>query len=178
MKRPVSSVDAMLVRLALLTLLAALSACDARPPRKESMQPSAQDKEPAAAPSKQQVHERSEQCGKTSRARFRRDWKDGIVPTPDGQMTADFTNHYNAKLNTCFFFLTVNQYTNGQGSAPASTLRMMVFDIDDGELYGEYLGPATIGSPTARLPETCRVESMYCASKGEWEVLVRPYTED
>ena len=170
----------MLCRLALLTLLGALSACDAPPPGKESIQPAAQDKAAAAAPPKQQAYELSEQCGKTSRDQFRRDWKDGIVPTPDGQITADFTNHYNAKLYTCVYVLTVNHYTNenGQGSASASSLRIMVFDISDGELLGEYLGPANIESPTTPLPTTCRVESIYCGSKREWEVLLRPYMED
>ena len=168
----------MFCRLALIALLGALCACDAPPPGKESIQPDAQDKVAAAAPSKQQAYELSEQCGKTSRDRFRRDWKDGVVPTPDGQMTAEFTNHYNAKLNTCFYLLTVNRYTNGEGGASTSTLSMMFFDIDDDELYGEYLGPATIESPPTRIPTTCRLEYMYCASRGEWEVLVRRYMED
>ncbi len=152
-------------RLAMLTLLAAVSACDPSPRGKAAVQPSAREKEAVPALSKQQVEELSEQCGKTSRDQFRRDWKDGVAPAADGQMTAGFSNHYNAKLNTCFYLLTVKQSTN-------SALKIMLFDINDGEQYGEYLGPA------AGLPRICRIEGMYCASEREWEVLVRPYMED
>ena len=170
----------MLCRLALWTLLAALCACDAPPRGTESIQPAAQNREPAAALSKQQAYELSEQCAQTSRDEFRRAWREGAVNTADGQMTADFTNHYNAKLNTCFYLLTVNRYTNDNspGSASTSTLSKMLFDTNGGELYGEYLGPATTESPPAGFPTTCRVESLYCASEREWEVLVERYMED
>ena len=154
---------------ALLTLLGALAACDA-PPRVEKPEPLKAPEKPAAAPlSRQQADERSAQCAKASREQFQRAWKDGKENTVDGPLTAEFTNHYNAKLNTCFYLLTV---------ASAGTLKRMLFDVNGGELYGEYLGPAIIESPAASRPKTCRVESLYCASGGEWEVLVRPYMED
>lgn len=159
----------MLCRLALLMLLGAVCACDAPPRDQESTRPAAREQEPVIVLSKQQVDERSEQCGKMSRDQFRRAWKDGTVNTADGQMTAEFANHYNAKLNTCFYLLTV---------ASASTVKKMLFDIDGGELYGEYLGPAIIESPTAVFPKICRVEALYCASEREWQVLVGPYMED
>lgn len=165
-------------RLALLALLGALSACDAPPPVKAPAPPAAEHKVAAEAPSRERIVELSGQCERTSRERFRRDWKDGTVPTPDGKMAAEFTTHYNAKLETCFYFLTVTRYRNGEGSASASTISRMVYDADYDELYGEYSGPTAGDSPMARLPTVCRVESMYCASIGEWEVLVRPYAED
>jgi hypothetical protein len=148
----------MLRRLTLLMLLGAVSACDA-PPGKEPAQPAVQEKK-AAEPSTQQVEELSVQCEKKSRDQFRRDWQDG---TPDGRTAAEFVSHYNVKRNTCFYLLTV---------ASAGTRRQMLFDINDGEQYGEYLGPAT------GLPTTCRVESMYCASEREWGVLAGPYMEE
>ena len=169
----------MLCRMALLALLVAVSACDA-PPGKEPVRPAAPKKEAAHALSKQRIYELSEQCGKTSREQFRRDWKDGSVSTAGGQMAADFTSHYNAKLDTCFYLLTVNRSTskNSPGSASASTLSMMLFDINDGEQYGEYQGPAAAGSPATGVPATCRIESMYCASQREWGVLAGPYMEE
>lgn len=161
----------MLCRLALLTLLGALCACDAPPRSKESTPPAAQvdEKAPAAPLSKQQADELSEQCGKMSREQFRRAWKEGSENTAEGETTAEFKNHYNPKLSTCFYLLTV---------ASAGTLKKMLFDINGGELYGEYLGPAAVVSPPASFPKTCRVESLYCASGREWDVLVRPYMED
>jgi hypothetical protein len=135
----------------------------------------------AAAPlSQQRADELSEQCGKMSHEQFRRAWTSGTENTAEGQMTAEFAHHYNAKLNTCFYLLTVNRYAhkNGRGDAPASTLNKMLFDINGGELYGEYLGLATAESPAGSFPKTCRVEGLYCASAREWEVLVRAYFED
>lgn len=169
----------MFLRLGLLTLLVALAACDA--PRGTAPVPAkAEDREVEPVLSQQQVHERTAQCGKKSREEFRRAWNEGTVMTAHGQMRAEFTNHYNVKLNSCFYLLTVNHYTNGSdpGSAAASTLNKMLFDINEGERYGEYLGPATDESPPVKFPETCKVVSLNCASRREWEVLVGPYMED
>jgi hypothetical protein len=158
-------------RLVVLALLGALSACDAPPREKEPAAPAAQDKVPVFPLSKTQVEKLSVQCREASGRQFRRDWKDGSVDTAGGRVTAEFATHFNARLNTCFYLLTV--------SRPAGHARdRMLFDINGGELYGEYLGPATSGSPAAGMPTACRVESMYCASEREWEVLVVPYLEN
>ena len=159
----------MLRRLALFALLGALWACDAPTRVTESAPPKARENAVAAPLSKQQTGERIEQCAKMSREQFRRGWKDGTVNAAGEQMKAEFSNHYNAKLNTCFYLLRV---------ATGSELKKMLFDINGGELYGEFLGPAIIESPTASTPKTCRVESFYCASGGEWDVLAGPYMED
>jgi hypothetical protein len=143
-------------------LLGAVCACDVPSRGKESTQHAVQEKVVVTALSKQQIYELSGRCEKMSSEQFRRAWKDGIVDTADGKMTAEFVNHYNAKLNTCFYLLTV---------ASASTLKRMLFDMNGGELYGEYLGPAIVESPSASRPKTC-------ASEGEWGVLVRSYMED
>lgn len=155
-------------RLALLTLLAALAACDPRPPVEQAPAPKAEEK-PAPAPmSKKQAGELSAQCGKSALEQFRRGWKDGTEVIVEGETTAEYASHYNAKLKTCFYLLTV---------ASPATLKKMLFDVNGGELYGEFLGSTIIESPVAR-PKTCRLESFYCASGGEWDVLVRPYMED
>ena len=164
-----SKLDEMLCRLVLLMLLGAVSACDAPPRSKEPAAPKAQEKVVVPPLSRQQLYERSEQCGKMSREQFRRAWKDGTEQTAEGKTTAEFVNHYNAKLSTCSYLLTV---------ASAGTLKKILFDINGGELYGEFLGPAIVESPAVSRPKACRVESFYCASGGEWDVLVRPYMED
>ncbi|HLX81812.1 MAG TPA: hypothetical protein VKS43_14630 [Burkholderiales bacterium] len=168
----------MLRRLALLTILGAVSACDAPPP--PATRPAAKVEEAAPALSQRQVYELSEQCATRSRDQFRRDWKNGAVSTPQGRMSADFIDHYNAKLNTCFYLLTVRHSTdNGdQGGASTDAVSIKLFDIGDGEQYGEYSGPAVAGSPPTSLPKTCSIEAMYCASRREWDVLLQPYMED
>ena len=170
----------MLCRLALLTLVGALSACDAPPQGKESMRPATPVEVAPAAPSRQQLAELSAECEKKARDEFRRAWPAGNLDTADRQTTANFTSHYNAKWNTCFYLLTVSSATkkNGQGSASTGTLSKMLYDIDERELYGEYLGPATAGSPSVNFPKTCRVVSLYCASEREWKVLVEPFMEE
>lgn len=143
-------------------LLGLVSACNA--PQQETV--SVQPKAPAQAapvPSKQRIADLTEQCGKKSREEFRRGWKEDAK-------TAEFASHYNAKLNTCFYLLTV--------SHPMGTLGKTLFDINGGEQYGEYLGPPTDESPPASQPASCRVEGFYCASRREWEVLVGPFMED
>ena len=153
---------------ALLTLFALLSACDPRPDEKPAAPAKAEEK-PAPAPlSKKQAGEFSAQCGKATLEQFRRGWKDGTEVTVEGETTAQYASHYNAKLKTCFYLLTV---------ASPATLKKMLFDVNGGELYGEFLGSPVVESPVGR-PKSCRVESFYCASGGEWDVLVRPYMED
>ena len=64
-------------RLALLTLLAALAACDPRPPVEQAAPPRVEEK-PAPAPlSKKQAGELSAQCGKSALEQFRRGWNPG-----------------------------------------------------------------------------------------------------
>ena len=168
-------------RLALLTLLGMLCACDPSPRGKEAAQPEMREQKKAAAPAltRQQVDELSKRCAKVSGEQFRRAWKDGTENTAEERMVAEFTHHYNVRLNTCFYLLTVNRYANkdGQSGAPAATLNKMLFDVDGGELYGEYLGPPSSEAPVISFPKACIVESLYCASGREWDVLVRPYME-
>lgn len=159
----------MLCRLAIWTLLGALSACDA-PPKVQQPAPPSPAEIPAVAPlSKQQADDLAAQCGKWSREQFQRAWKDGKEVTAQGQSTAEFAFHYNKSLNVCFYLLTVSS---------DSTLKKMLFDINGGELYGEFLGPVIVESPAASRPKTCRIESFYCASVREWEVLAEPYMKD
>jgi len=157
----------MLRSLTLVTLLAALCACEPRPEAKPP--PPRVEQKPAPVPlTKQQAAEFTARCAKASREQFQRALKDGIETAADGKAKAAFASHYNAGLKTCFYLLTVE--------SPA-TLKKMLFDVNGGELYGDYLGSTAVESPPVR-PKTCRVESFYCASAGEWDVLVRPYMED
>ena len=154
--------------LACVAFLGAIAACNAPPPE-PAPAPRVEEKKAVPALSRQQLLDRSEKCSTDARNQFRRAWKDGKESTPEGVTTAEFTSHYNEKLNTCFYLLTVTS---------PGTLKKMLFDANGGELYGEYLGPAIIESPATSRPKECRVESFYCASWREWEVLIESYMED
>ena len=146
-------------RLALLMSLGVLCACD-KPPSAQAPAPPAAQTASARAISPQKISERSEQCGAKSREKFARDGNDG---------SARFAHHYSSKLDTCFYLLTVNR---------PETVSMTLIDINEGEVYGEFKGPAAAATPSGRLPATCVVVSLYCGSGHEWQALAGSFMED
>jgi hypothetical protein len=164
----------MIGRLAPLLMLGALCACDA--PQQALPPPPPAPVAPAVVLSSQQLQARVEQCAKETRERVRSDPSQGIV---DAHGTVDFAQHYNSKLDTCFLLLTVSSPENpgGEfGTSPALVARKLI-DVNENELYGEYLGQPPDTPPPGRAPATCEVMSMYCGSGREWEVLVRNFME-
>jgi len=135
-------------------LVAVLSACDA-PPQVAAPAPSKVPHKPAEAPpSKQQLEALSGECEKLAR---------------EGGKGAEIASHYNVKLKSCFYVIT---------EVSGDTLRKKLFDLNGGDLYGEYLGPAVVESPATPRPKTCRIESFHCASAREWDVLAEPYMQE
>ncbi len=165
----------MLSRPAVLALLGILCACN--PPQQDNVPPppKAQEKAPVPALSKQQAFDLSAQCTKKALDEFRRGWKEGAVDTAEGRVTAEYSSHYNEKLRTCFYLLTVTRQS--AGNPPRITVSKMLYDASERELYGEYQGPET-SLPAAGLPDNCRVTGFFCASLREWEVLVESYMEE
>ena len=164
--------------LAALFLLGAVAAC--HPPAPELIAVAALAAEAAPVATPVQVRERSELCAKASADRFRSDWKESGVPAPDGTTTADFVSHYNARLNICFYLLTVRQFTvtEGEGWATWGTLRKVLFDFGADEQYGEYLGPAIQSSRSDRVAARCKIEELFCFSEAEWNTLAGSYMKD
>jgi hypothetical protein len=147
-------------RLALLMALGAVCACDA-PRRAAAPAPPPAPAEPAAVLSRQQIQDRAVQCAKKAREAFRRD--------SGGGAAAQFAFHYHTALDTCFYVLTLTRQ---------ETLSKKLLDVFENETYGEFLGLAAGELPPKGLPAACRVESLYCASRGEWEILAAPYMRD
>jgi hypothetical protein len=170
----------MLFRLTSLALLGALAACDV-PRSKEPAQPTAQEREATAVLSKRQAYELSERCGKTAGEEFRREWKQGLVNTKTGQMLASFTNHYNSRLNKCFYLLRITHFTKKKSAGDRATmnLSMTLADINEGKEFGNYFGaPTGAMKPVTGHPYDCKVLDKLCSSEAEWEALVKPYMED
>lgn len=171
----------MIYRLALFALLGTLAGCDPPSPGKEPAPHSAQEREAAAAVSKRHAYELSERCGKTAGEEFRREWKNGIVNTETGQMMAGYTNHYNSKLNKCFYLLRVTHFTSKRSDGGEATINatMLLADINEGKEYGNYFGAQTSASqPKEGYPPTCNVAGKLCSTAQEWEALVKPYMEE
>ena len=149
-------------RLMLMSVVGVLCACDAPP---QAPAPSAEPPARRAALTDQQLKERSDTCGARARADFDREGKksEGAI----------YAHHYNTKLDTCFYLLTVSR----QAAGSVAVLNRKLIDITEGELYGEYQGPPDAGEPLQAFPETCKLAGLYCASEREWEVLVRFFME-
>lgn len=156
-------------RLALLALIAAMSSCGRDDQIPVSTSRASQVEEPAAL-SPKQVEERTLGCRERARAEYRATRRTSATQAPEGMVTSGYAPHYNAKLDTCFYLQTV--------SYPASALRRTLMDINEREIYGEYLGLVEGGAPGARIPDACNVAGMYCASEREWELLARNFMAD
>lgn len=162
-------------RLSAFFLLGAVAACN--PPAPEKIVVPAKVVEAIVLPP-EQVRERTGLCAKATGERFRRDWKESGVSNPEGTLSADFASHYNAKLNICFYLLTVRQFADEEGGVPTGTLRKILFDFGGEELYGQYVGPVMAGSPWDRFMARCKVDELFCTSEAEWDRLARAYMED
>lgn len=140
-----------------------VAACDAPRPQPPAP-PVAQA--PAAAPpatlSAQQAADRHQHCLRKSEAQFRKDQK-----SHQGA-AATFSAHYNRKLDACFYVLTLTS---------ANQVKQL-YEVGENALYGEFSGPLAADTPAGQIPDSCRVESMFCASEREWNVLVAQYMED
>lgn len=161
-----------------LFVLGAVAACNAPPPPQAPAPPARVEAPPVLTT--QQLRERTERCASRTRAGFRREWKDGVVSTPEGQLNADFAYHYNAKLDTCFYLLHVSRQAIEReqgGELPVAITRKLI-DVNEGEVYGEFAGPGAVGSLPQGFPDTCKVTGLYCASEREWDVLVRFFMEN
>jgi hypothetical protein len=164
--------------LALAVLLVVIAFWDRPSPLQggTAAMPVAQEQPQLPKLTEQQRHAADAQCRTKAGEEFRRAWNDGAVRTGDGLETAEFANYYNEKFDACFYELTVVRRTPAEGG-DAVLLRKMLFDVNEGELYGEYRGPESGGSPGAGMPEVCRVAGLYCGSRREWDRLVEPFME-
>jgi hypothetical protein len=113
-----------------------------------------------------------ERCGRQATEWFEKDWgRSGIVNTDDGQMIANFENHYNTKLNTCFAMLsTTHIKTKPKTAKPTVFSTLSLFDVLNNKTVGEFFGGG-------EFPVTCVVSATICYSQIEWQTLVKPYME-
>lgn len=109
-----------------------------------------------------------ERCGKQAEESFRREWGEGVVNMKSGMMTADYSNHYNKKMNKCFVLLSVS--TMHQNNASKS---IMLYDINESRTYGQFFQ-----SKYDLPPNMCHVLDKNCSSEDEWKSLVRSYMEE
>ena len=126
----------------------------------------------AQAQSLKEKYELSERCGKQAAETFRKYWGNGISETDTGQTIGNYQNHYNFRLNTCFYLEISDSYERGK-----SPFRLMrLFDLNESRKIGAYEGTKTLFLEE----ETglCSVQGKECASEQEWRALIKPFMED
>lgn len=124
-----------------------------------------------AEPNKIQ-YELEERCARAATEIFEKDWDGkGITNTPDGQIVANFENHYNQSRNKCFYLLTSTSYLTKK-SPPTSFVSVILIDVNDNHELGEFMQDQQQAAPT-----WCFVEATTCHSKAEWQTLIKPYME-
>jgi hypothetical protein len=119
----------------------------------------------ARAASRAELYDLQERCAKRTEQEFRREWGDGIVREGGAIVgTGSFQNHYNVRLNKCFYLLTYE--------TPASNM-VTLFDINEQKEYG-----MLFERRREPLKVNCRVGEKTCSSEAEWTRLIAPFMEE
>lgn len=131
----------------------------------------------AYAASNKEEYELQERCGKRADEIFKREFGNGISHDKDGSTYFGYINHYNTKLNKCFFLESSMVYTRAKdkkktGSVSVSVMESL-FDINENKEYGTYFKGDEDNQPSA-----CKVEGKVCDSRKGWETLIKPYMEE
>ena len=120
-----------------------------------------------AAPTAKEEYELQARCGEQSRGEFAKQYGNGIIKTQEGQDLASFKNHYNKRLNKCFYLLRYASYTIKGKNAGAVSELIWLWDLNENNEIGTYTGSMV-----------CQVAGVPCKSKAEWDALVKPYMSE
>ena len=123
---------------------------------------------PVLAQTKEERYLLQERCGKQAAATFKTDWGGNVVNANGSQIRANYQNHYNERLNKCFYLESSTTYKSG--AEPFKTLRL--FDINENKEYATFGGTATRGDLI------CSVGDEHCSSEQEFMQLLAPYMKD
>jgi hypothetical protein len=125
----------------------------------------------AWAQSLKEKYELSAQCGMLAAETFRKYWGSGISTSSTGQIIGKYENHYNYRLNKCFYLEISDSYERGK-----SPFRLMrLYDFQESREIGVFVGTTVfLEEKTAH----CSVQEKECKSEEEWRALIKPFMED
>jgi hypothetical protein len=116
-------------------------------------------------------NELRERCGKRTEEIWKKEFEDNIANSKDVQVIGHYENHYNAKLNKCFY-LTKSSVIGKEKVMKIERL----FDVDANKEYGMF---------TSDSDDSLAVCVLYvergkgrCSSENEWRQLIKPYMEE
>ena len=125
----------------------------------------------ALAQSLKEKSELSERCGMLAEWTFRKYCQSGISQTDTGQIISKYENHYNHRLNTCFYLEVNDSYERGK-----SPFRLMrLYDFQESREIGVFVGTTVFLEEKTTL---CSVQQKECTSEEEWRALIKPFMED
>jgi hypothetical protein len=116
--------------------------------------------------------ELQEKCAKQAREEFKTYW--------EGREGADFSNHYNTKLNKCFIRI---QYIDSKTARGDIWTYRTLFDAFEGKEYAEYTWKSDKVKKYWEVPPiVCKVtlpsgEEQICHSSEEFDAFVKQYIE-
>ena len=110
-----------------------------------------------------------ERCGKFAAEVFAKEWGTGFSNTDNGQAFADYRNHYNFRLNKCFYLELSTVEPRSGDERPFTSSRL--FDLYEITEIGTYqqLGDEVV---------SCDVQGKECHSLLEYQALIKPFMGD
>ena len=123
----------------------------------------------SAQPDKQ-LYELQQRCGRFAKEVFDREYSPPVLDTEHGQTVFNYENHYNARLNKCFF-LEIAVSCEKEKSTSSKIMRL--FDLSQNNEYGTF-----VSGPTESTPLACVVRGNTCRSESEWRQLLKSFMED
>jgi hypothetical protein len=110
------------------------------------------------------LYELQEKCGRYAAETFQKTWGSHVVASK--YMREDYENHYNPRLNKCFYL---------EKSATAEnagwTIGLTLYDLNENKPYGSF----TSGAYGIL---DCQVKGKVCRSEQEWRELAKPFLEE
>ena len=113
--------------------------------------------------SAKEVYELSEKCAKSAAQEFKE------IYGQEAELTVDYTNHYNIKLNKCFVLVTdlvPNKY---------NFRTKFLLDINEHRQTAGFIFSLKGGKNSII---ECEVSGTNCQSESEWDAIVKPYMEE
>ena len=110
-----------------------------------------------------------DRCGKVAAEVFAKEWGTGFSNMDNGQTIADYRNHYNFRLNKCFYLeLSMTEPRSGD-ERPFTSSRL--FDLYESTEIGTYqqLGDEVL---------SCDVQGNECQSLLEYQTLIKLFMQD
>jgi hypothetical protein len=110
-----------------------------------------------------------ERCGKFAAEVFAKEWGTGFSNTDNGQAFAAYRNHYNFRLNKCFYLELSTVEPRSGDERPFNSSRL--FDLHEITEIGTYqqLGDEVV---------SCDVQGKECHSLLEYQALIKPFMGD